>query len=259
MITLNSPRLWAMDFHVHSSFSPDCATPPARVVELARIKKLDGIAVTDHDTEEGGLAALEANRYEDFMVIAGAEIRTDLGDVLGLFLSHPIRSRKFEAVLEEIEDQGGVSIVPHPLRTFRSVENFIAIRERYPQVDAWELMNGRYDRRVLREAVQVFQEFLIENASSGSDAHLPWELGTCRTIMPSRPTTAHEFRRLLPTAFSVSTWPSDLKIAAGIHLAGLIRDAKTGKYASLTRKILSLPYRAARKATRRLFKPQLGN
>src|SRR5262249_29889549 len=92
------PRLWSIDFHVHTSFSHDCATSPATVIELARRRGLDGIAVTDHETEEGGLATVEANRHQDFLVIPGAEIKTDLGDLIGLFLTHAIKSRKFDLV-----------------------------------------------------------------------------------------------------------------------------------------------------------------
>lgn len=252
------PRVWSIDFHVHTSFSKDCGTPPARVIELAKRKQLNGIAVTDHETEEGGLATLEANHDRDFLVIPGAEIKTDLGDLIGLFLSHPIKSRKFDVVLEEIAEQGGVSIVPHPLRTFQSVEHFISIRQRFPLVDAWEIMNGRYDSRLLSKSLEVFQRLSIANASSGSDAHMPWELGRCRTAMFGRPATANEFRRLIQNAFSTAASPNDLSVACGVHAAGLIRDAKTRKYGALINQILSLPHRAARKATRCLFKPQPG-
>jgi predicted metal-dependent phosphoesterase TrpH len=250
MNVLHYPRLWAIDFHVHTSFSRDCATPPSMAIELARRKQLDGIAVTDHDTEEGGLAAVAANPYHDFLVIPGAEIKTDLGDVIGLFLTHPIKSRKLDIVLEEIAVQGGISIIPHPLRTFCSVNDFLVARERYPQVDAWEVLNGRYERMLLNESVEAFQRFAILNASAGSDAHLPWELGRCHTVMFGRPDTPHQFRKLLPTASSISNLPNDLWIAGGIHVARLIRDAKTGSYYRLMKAILSTPYRATSKAIR---------
>jgi predicted metal-dependent phosphoesterase TrpH len=250
------PRVWSIDFHVHTSFSDDCGTSPATVIELARKRNLDGIAVTDHETEEGGLATLEANRYSDFLVIPGAEIKTDRGDIIGMFLTHTIRSRRFDRVLEEIADQGGVSVVPHPLRTFRTMEDFISIRRQFPMVDAWEIMNGRYDSRLLRESLQVFQRLSIPNASSGSDAHLPWEIGRCRTFLWGRPSTASEFRRLIQNAFSTAVARSDLAVAFGIHVAGMVCDAKKRKYLSLMSQIISLPHRAVRKATRSLFSPQ---
>lgn len=257
MSIMYHPRLWSIDFHVHTSFSNDCGTSPAEVIKIAVKKGLDGIAVTDHETEEGGLATVEANHYPEFLVIPGAEVKTDRGDLIGLFLSHPIRSRKFDRVLEEISAQGGVSVVPHPLRTFRTVEDFIAMRQQFSLVDAWEIMNGRYNQRLLKESVQVFQRLSILNACSGSDAHLPWEIGACRTLLSGRPTTACDFQRLVANAFSSAASRRDLSVVCGINLAGLIRDAKARRYPSLTRKILSLPYRAVRKAIRCLVHPQL--
>lgn len=257
MSMMYHPRLWSIDFHVHTSFSNDCGTSPAKVIEGALRKGLDGIAVTDHETEEGGLATVEANRYADFLVIPGAEVKTDRGDLIGLFLTHPIKSRKFDRVLEELADQGGVSVVPHPLRTFRTVEEFIAMRQQFPLVDAWEIMNGRYNQRLLKESVEVFQRLSIPNACSGSDAHLPWEIGVCRTFLYGRPTTAGDFRRLVLNSCSSAASRRDLSVVCGIHLAGLIRDAKARRYPALTRKILSLPHRTLRKALRSLVNPRL--
>lgn len=259
MSVLYHPRLWSIDFHVHTSFSDDCGTSPAQVIEIAKNKDLDGIAVTDHETEEGGLATLEANHDPDFLVIPGAEIKTDRGDLVGLFLTHPIRSRKFERVLEEIAEQHGVSVVPHPLRTFRTVEDFISTRQQYLPVDAWEIMNGRYSQRLLKQSVEVFQRLSIPNACSGSDAHLPWEIGVCRTLLYGRPATAGDFRRLVVSAFSSAKPGRDLSVVCGIHLAGLIRDVKARRYASLTRKILCSPHRAVRRSLRSLVNAQLRN
>jgi predicted metal-dependent phosphoesterase TrpH len=253
------PRVWSIDFHLHTSFSKDCATPPATVIQVAKRKHLDGIAITDHDTEEGGLAALEANHDNDFLVIPGAEIKTDVGDLIGLYVKRPIKSRKFGVVLDEIAEQGGVSIIPHPLRTFRTPEQFVEMKKRFPQVDAWEIMNGRYQRCQLRKSIKLFDNLAISNASSGSDAHLPWEIGQCRTVMFGPPTTAVEFRKLIQSSSNQALSRSDLSVACGIHLAGLIHDAKTRKYSSLMQQILSMPHRAARKATRTLFAPQPRN
>src|SRR5437588_13111965 len=38
---------FAIDFHVHTSFSYDCLMAPNLVIEIARLRGLGGIAVTD--------------------------------------------------------------------------------------------------------------------------------------------------------------------------------------------------------------------
>ena len=67
-------RKYAVDFHVHTSYSFDSVTPPKVVIEMARRRGLDGIAVTDHDTIDGAVATVEANRHSDFLVIPGIEV-----------------------------------------------------------------------------------------------------------------------------------------------------------------------------------------
>jgi len=254
MKLVSHPRLWSVDLHIHTSFSKDCTTSPAMAIELARRKGLDAIAVTDHETVEGGLATVEANRHSDFMVIPGAEIKTDLGDLIGLFLVRPIRSRKFALVLEEIADQGGASIVPHPLRTFRTLEDFIAIRKRFQLVDAWEIMNGRYNQQMQAKSLELFRRLSIANASSGSDAHMPWEIGKCRTLLQDRPANANDFRRLIQNGFCTAEPRNDLAVACGIYVANIIRDAKARKYVSLMTQLALLPRGIARKAVRSRLK-----
>jgi len=72
------------DLHMHTVYSRDGAIKPADAIRIAKKRGLDGIAVTDHDTIRGGLEALKL-RPEDLDVIVGAEIKTDRGDVIGLF------------------------------------------------------------------------------------------------------------------------------------------------------------------------------
>ena len=38
-----------IDFHVHTSYSPDAFNDPFKIVKHAKRKGLDGIAITDHN------------------------------------------------------------------------------------------------------------------------------------------------------------------------------------------------------------------
>ena len=67
-------RLLKLDMHVHTSFSHDGTASPRSVVERAREIGLDGIAITDHNTQKGVREAVEAGRELDVIVIPGVEV-----------------------------------------------------------------------------------------------------------------------------------------------------------------------------------------
>ena len=93
-----------IDLHVHSLYSGDGVMTPQQIVNRARAVGLDGVAVTDHDTIRGGI---EVKRLEsgNLFVIVGAEIMTDAGEVIGLFLKEEIQERTLERVVEAIRSQ----------------------------------------------------------------------------------------------------------------------------------------------------------
>ena len=47
------------DLHVHSEHSKDSNSSHRDIIEVARRRGLDGFAICDHDTVEGGLACAE--------------------------------------------------------------------------------------------------------------------------------------------------------------------------------------------------------
>ena len=63
------------DLHTHTKYSPRCGVvEPKDLVKMAISKSLNGIAVTDHDTIKGGVAAKRFGA-PDFEVIVGCEIK----------------------------------------------------------------------------------------------------------------------------------------------------------------------------------------
>ncbi len=61
------------DLHCHTNAS-DGVLPPAALVQLAAARKLDVVAITDHDTVAGVSAARDAASRLDVEVVAGVEI-----------------------------------------------------------------------------------------------------------------------------------------------------------------------------------------
>jgi predicted metal-dependent phosphoesterase TrpH len=73
-----SLRMVLADLHIHTCLSP-CATldmTPQKVVREARKKRLDIIAITDHNSAENAGAVMAAARDADVTVIPGMEITT---------------------------------------------------------------------------------------------------------------------------------------------------------------------------------------
>lgn len=66
------------DFHIHSCLSPcgDNDMTPNNIVNMAALKGLDAIAITDHNCGENARAAIEAATELPITVIPGMEIET---------------------------------------------------------------------------------------------------------------------------------------------------------------------------------------
>jgi predicted metal-dependent phosphoesterase TrpH len=83
-----SLRVLLADLHIHTCLSP-CATldmTPLKIVKEAQKKKLDLIAVTDHNSSENIGAVMAAARHTGLTVIPGIEVTTsEEVHIIGLF------------------------------------------------------------------------------------------------------------------------------------------------------------------------------
>jgi predicted metal-dependent phosphoesterase TrpH len=165
-----------IDLHIHSKYSKDSLLEPEKIISMAKKKGLGGIAVTDHNTIKGGLTA---NNIDKEFVIVGAELRTEYGDVVGLFLNEEIKSNTFIEVVEEIKDQDGLVVLAHP---FRKGIKFPA--DLLQHVDAIEGFNARSPKDLNGKAKELARSFGMPT-TAGSDAHLGFEIGRGRTIVNS--------------------------------------------------------------------------
>lgn len=68
----------AVDLHIHSALSPcsDDEMTPNNIVNMALIKELDFIAVTDHNSAENVEAAVRCAAGKDIIVVPGMELET---------------------------------------------------------------------------------------------------------------------------------------------------------------------------------------
>lgn len=169
------------DLHAHTKYSPRCGyMEPKTIVKLARKRELDGIAITDHDTIKGSMKARE---YADksLEVIIGSEVMTSRGEVIGLFLSDEILSTDFISVVEEIHDQNGIAIVPHPFDTLRKSALW-PTEDDVKYLDGVEGFNARnvYQKSNM-DAIEFGKKHKLA-ITAGSDAHFSNEVGNAGVI-----------------------------------------------------------------------------
>jgi len=136
---------------------------------------LDGIAVTDHDTIKGGLKA-KVHELKDFQVIIGSEIMTNRGEVIGLFLSEEVKSKDFEYVILEIQNQNGLAIIPHPFDESRK-SAFHPVKEDLKLIDGVEVFNSRCISQKYNINAEEFAAKYDLAITAGSDAHFSNEIG----------------------------------------------------------------------------------
>ena len=68
----------AYDFHIHTALSPcgDNDMTPNNIVNMAILKGLDAIAITDHNTCKNAIACMECAKGKNLVVIPGMEVET---------------------------------------------------------------------------------------------------------------------------------------------------------------------------------------
>lgn len=175
------------DFHIHSSYSFDSIIPVKKIITISEKKKIDCIAITDHNSIQG---AIEAKKKSDkkIMIIIGSEIRTEHGDIIGLFLNEDIRSKTFFEVIDEIKTQGGLVIAPHPYKS--------KIKDYLNYVDLIEVVNGRISDNLNDQAFEYAAQNNIPGIG-GSDAHLGYEIGRIQTVFSYPINDEDDIRRVI--------------------------------------------------------------
>ncbi|MHA1927804.1 MAG: PHP-associated domain-containing protein, partial [Candidatus Thorarchaeota archaeon] len=140
-----------------------------------------------------GFASVSAAKVDGLTlsVFVGAEIKTEYGDVIGLFLNEEIRSRRYHDVIDEIRDQDGIVYLPHPFATYTSVKKMDLSR-----IHVLEAYNGRMSIYKNLQAKNLGIELGIP-VLGGSDAHLQHEVGTVMNMTDVDITQEDAFRAVI--------------------------------------------------------------
>src|SRR3954454_7878129 len=161
-----------VDLHCHTSASFDSLAKPASVVDAAVKRGLTHLAITDHGTIDGALAARAAAPPE-ITIIVGEEIRTAEGDLIALFLQTAVaQHRPAKETIDEVRAQGGLVGIPHPFDRFRgSLLNDPRLEAMAAQVDWVEAHNARVVGGTGNERAQAFAVEMGLPGIAVSDAH----------------------------------------------------------------------------------------
>lgn len=169
------------DLHVHSRKSYDSFSSVKNIIKYAKKRRLNGIAITDHEhfLSDGDI---DCHSDDDFWVIKGAEMYTEAGDIIGLFLSKPLNSRNSVDLIHEIHDQGGIAILAHPFK--RTNHNYS--EKILEMLDAVEIVNARWkDLSLLIHSPKVRHLLsTVRGRSAGSDSHFVFEVGRAYLTIP---------------------------------------------------------------------------
>jgi predicted metal-dependent phosphoesterase TrpH len=185
-----------IDMHIHTTLgSDDSIINPDELIEVAKVRGLDGVCITEHGNRRPrGIDEL-AKRHH-FLVFGGMEASIELGDILIFGVdSYPRHIHRAAELREFVLQSGGVMIAAHPFRyDFPKVWNNPWSRRRrvltieeacrrplFRLVEAMEVLNGWATEEDSVFAQQV-SDHLGLAGTGGSDAHTIPEIGRCATV-----------------------------------------------------------------------------
>jgi predicted metal-dependent phosphoesterase TrpH len=175
--------LFKADFHIHSQFSGDCSTTLEQIIQTCQKKKINCIALTDHNEVDG---ALKLKEIAPFYVIVGEEILTTSGEIMGLFLTQKVpRALSIDETIKRVKDQGGLLCAQHPFDKFRSDALQADVMEKIKdRLDMVEIFNARTPLKRTSDMAGQFARANNFPATAGSDAHAAYEIGNAYVELP---------------------------------------------------------------------------
>ena len=170
-----------LDLHIHSQYSEDGKGSPKDIIKYLQKRGINGVAITDHNTVEGGLKALKI-APKDFIVIPGLEISTADGHIIGLNVKENIpRGFTIEETVEKIIDLGGTPIVPHLIRSMSGIKEK-KLKKINKKISAIEVFNACSTPQSNLKTAKVAKKYNL-GGTGGSDSHNPKYAGYGYTVI----------------------------------------------------------------------------
>ncbi len=170
------------DLHVHSTVSDGRASPKEILLRILDLG-FEIATITDHDTFEGSLqlARLVRSAGYELVVLIGAEIRTQEGDVLVYCPEKPLSRipRRAEELVDHAHEEGCIAVAAHPFDARRYGVGELVYTVDF---DAIEVFNAAADPLANRRAEEAARK-LGKPGLANSDAHIPDFIGSSYNII----------------------------------------------------------------------------
>jgi predicted metal-dependent phosphoesterase TrpH len=178
-----------IDLHTHTSpNSDDSFLSPGQLIRKAKEAGLDGICLTEHDWYWTNGAILPLVKENDFLVIPGVEINTEVGHIIAFGVDEfKFGTHHVSVLREELDKNGGYMILAHPYRhKFYSGDAIAEAVEKcrrdsvFKYVDNIEVFNGKAQKRQNEFSLELAKQ-LGWKGTGGSDAHDAKDIPSCAT------------------------------------------------------------------------------
>ena len=158
------------DLHLHTSYSDDGWSKPAKVVRRCAKKGIRCIAITDHNS----FAAYdEVKDNGEVIVIPAEEVSSAKGHIIALGIDREIpKGMGVKETIDAIHEAGGIAIAAHPYRWWSGLGRKNVI----PEFDGVEARNAKSTPRANYRSKKLAQSF-GGIMTAGSDAHNQYSTG----------------------------------------------------------------------------------
>lgn len=172
------------ELHAHSNHSHDGRNSVKELLDSAINKNIDIISITDHDTVNGSLEAIETVNSEHLpiIVLPGVEISTEEGHLLAYGVSEDFeRGIPMRETAKLVRKAGGAAAVAHPFQVHR--HGVIRLSKVIDVVDAVEVFNAKFYIGFYNRLANYFATKYQKSSIAGSDAHCSVAVGYGTTLL----------------------------------------------------------------------------
>lgn len=162
------------ELHVHTNYS-DGKDSPKKVIEAAIEKKIDVLAITDHDCVQASLEAEEIVEEEKLpiKIVTATEISTSNGHLLAYGIRKDVDAGlSLKESCEEVKKLGGIAVIAHP---FDFLRHGVMKAENFKYADGVEVFNAK---SFFNPIAKIYAKKYKKPGIAGSDAHSAKSVGT---------------------------------------------------------------------------------
>lgn len=181
-----------IDLHMHEmTYSKDSFLKLDEIVKIAKMRGLQGICITDHDSMGLKEYAKQYSEKTGFPIFVGIEYFSLQGDIVAFGINeYPTERVDAQTFVNEVNCQGGVCFSAHPFRNNnRGLEKNLDIVKGLHGV---EVLNGSTLMPANCLAAEYAERLRLVMVGA-SDCHVPEKIGTYATYFPNEVRTMEEF------------------------------------------------------------------